>query len=139
MPNSGFKFITITRTPGYEQMVSNSSKFDSTSELVLDARARGRYPLFLLPSPTLTHPYQGSSALTLSLALASHQDISLTPFRFHSISSSPKTRTLCLEKPTRPSKPVLRSSKSSKRLQVRKRLRRSWMVRGRWWRVVAVG
>ncbi|KAF9649036.1 Rhodanese-like protein, partial [Thelephora ganbajun] len=28
---------------GYEQMVSNSSKFDSTSELVLDARARGRF------------------------------------------------------------------------------------------------
>jgi len=28
---------------GYEQMVSNSSKFDSTSELVLDARSRGRF------------------------------------------------------------------------------------------------
>jgi len=28
---------------GYEQMVSNSSQFGSTSELVLDARARGRF------------------------------------------------------------------------------------------------
>jgi len=28
---------------GYEQIVSNSSKFDSASELVLDARSRGRY------------------------------------------------------------------------------------------------
>jgi len=36
-------FSAITRALGYEQMVSNSSKFDSTSELVLDARARGRY------------------------------------------------------------------------------------------------
>ena len=36
-------FSAMTRALGYEQVVSNSSKFDSTSELVLDARARGRY------------------------------------------------------------------------------------------------
>lgn len=36
-------FSIIIRLLGYEQIVSNSSKFDSTSELVLDARARGRY------------------------------------------------------------------------------------------------
>ena len=36
-------FSAVIRLLGYEQITSNSSKFDSTSELVLDARARGRY------------------------------------------------------------------------------------------------
>jgi hypothetical protein len=36
-------------------MVSNSSKFDSTSELVLDARARGRYIVLHCPSSFASH------------------------------------------------------------------------------------
>ena len=43
MPPSDLTFNSMTRAIGYEQIVSNSSKFDSTSELVLDARAHGRY------------------------------------------------------------------------------------------------
>jgi len=45
-------FSVITRTLGYEEMVSNSSGFGSTSELVLDARARGRYPHPRPPTPS---------------------------------------------------------------------------------------
>ena len=46
-------FGAMTRGLGYEQMVSNSSKFDSTSELVLDARSHKRYSAF--PSCIDTH------------------------------------------------------------------------------------
>jgi len=63
MPPSDLIFSAMTLALGYEQIVSNSSKFDSTSELVLDARARGRYrasPSFLAENRSFRFRFLGT-------------------------------------------------------------------------------
>ncbi|KAF9643839.1 thiosulfate sulfurtransferase [Thelephora ganbajun] len=62
---------------GYEQIVSNSSKFDSTSELVLDARAHGRF-LGTDPEPRPGLPsghVPNSFSLPFNLFLAQNTNI----------------------------------------------------------------